>query len=218
MAANAFQPFRSPEINVALGKTDHPAGSRATGLEFLSYIQRAEPDFNAMEVNLLIANMVRVGLLMEMGSAGQGALGYAYMTVGMWTAGQAGGDLWLSELLGPALIVPSYGSATIAITGVTPQGDRDVGSGLVLDSAHIVTNKHVVEDMDVDAVLKKPLIRSPRATQTASDPYVKVDAPIDVKRLGASAYRCRRRCRRVVVRVRCGRWRWARRRSGWPPR
>lgn len=72
------------------------------------------------------------------------------------------GDLWLSEALGARLIIPSYGSATIAITGTRPTGKPGVGSGLVLDERHILTARHVVDDMAVNEVLIGPSMAPPR--------------------------------------------------------
>lgn len=55
-----------------------------------------------------------------------------------------GGHLWLSEILGPELVIELFKAVTVQISG--GEG-RDSGTGLILDQTHIVTNRHVVEGL-----------------------------------------------------------------------
>lgn len=55
-----------------------------------------------------------------------------------------GGSLWLSEVIGPELVIEAFKAVTVQISG--GEGD-DSGTGLILDQKHIVTNRHVVEGL-----------------------------------------------------------------------
>lgn len=78
------------------------------------------------------------------------------------TAAQAAGYLWLAPALGPKFIIRSFGAATIAITGINNlTGEPATGTGLLLDPRHILTNKHVVEDMTVDEQLMTSVVAEP---------------------------------------------------------
>lgn len=79
------------------------------------------------------------------------------IVAGVHTRRKRSGFLWLAEAVGPALIIDVYGALTAPITGINKRGDVDIGSGLVLDSTHILTNKHIVEDMTVDDEIPSPL-------------------------------------------------------------
>jgi hypothetical protein len=46
-----------------------------------------------------------------------------YMTQGGASPGQVGGNLWLSEIFGAALIIPSYNAVTVQISGTDADGN-----------------------------------------------------------------------------------------------
>jgi hypothetical protein len=72
-------------------------------------------------------------------------MGQAYITQGDNREHRyPGGALWLSEVLGPELIIESFKPITVQISG--GEGG-DSGTGLILDATHIVTNRHVVEGL-----------------------------------------------------------------------
>jgi S1-C subfamily serine protease len=61
--------------------------------------------------------------------------------------GQRGGNLWLSEVFGAEIVIPSYNAVTVQLAGHDNDGDPvdSWGTGLVVDHNHIIiTNKHVV--------------------------------------------------------------------------
>ncbi len=60
------------------------------------------------------------------------------------------GALWLSPVIGPELIIAVMEPNIAHITGTTPGGDAHGGSGLLIDSKHILTAAHVVNDMRLD--------------------------------------------------------------------
>jgi S1-C subfamily serine protease len=70
-------------------------------------------------------------------------MGEAFITQGSNRAGK-GGYLWLSEVIGPELIIEFFKPVTVQIIGSEGAGS---GTGLILDGTHIVTNRHVVEGL-----------------------------------------------------------------------
>jgi S1-C subfamily serine protease len=113
------------------------------------------------EVARLVADMARVGLLYECGPEYSfiGMFGRAYWLTGSVRESQRSGYLYLSEALGPAFIIEQFGAVTAPITGTDEYGDPHTGSGLILDPTHILTNKHVVEDMIVDNEIPSPVTK-----------------------------------------------------------
>ncbi len=106
--------------------------------------------------------MERVGFLLPCGEApNMPFMAQRYMTQGGASPGQVGGYLWLSEIFGAELIIPSYNAVTVQIAGTDAAGNPHWGSGLVLDQAHIVTNKHVAAALTP----KSPLSVSPSLGQ-----------------------------------------------------
>ena len=116
--------------------------------EFLSYLPKAGfRGSDTRSVVLLLNAMERVGLLAP--------AGWDARTVGMPWVGQlyishAGprprrqGSLWLAEVLGDELLTTAYNLVSVLITAGEGQ---EVGTGLVLDRSHVVTNRHVVEGL-----------------------------------------------------------------------
>ena len=95
----------------------------------------------------LLGAMERAGLLISAGwHANLPIMGQRYISQGTVSKGQREGNLWLSEVLGAGLIIPSYNAVTLQLAGHDADGKPvdTWGTGLVLDHTHIVTNKHVV--------------------------------------------------------------------------
>jgi S1-C subfamily serine protease len=67
--------------------------------------------------------------------------------------GQRGGNLWLSEVFGAEIVIPSYNAVTVQLAGHDNDGDPvdSWGTGLVVDHNHIITNKHVVTGLAAPA-------------------------------------------------------------------
>jgi S1-C subfamily serine protease len=63
------------------------------------------------------------------------------------TAKLAATDLWLADVLGPEYVASQAGRWTAAIPGLDRNGDSRIGTGIVLDPLHVMTCRHVVEDM-----------------------------------------------------------------------
>ncbi len=92
----------------------------------------------------------RAGLLLYSGPRGGALFGESYMTAEGGTPLQRGGRLWLGRALGPELLHAELANYVTMITGVTPDGDPGVGSGLVVADDLILTCAHVLNDMTVD--------------------------------------------------------------------
>jgi len=134
------------------------------------------------EIQRLLADKARAGLLYD---CGRDALSDKFYTNMYWTMGsvaksQTNGLLWLSEAVGPGLIIESYGAMTAP---VAKPGEAGIGSGLVLDDYHILTNRHVVKDLNIHAgdelvtpqippplVLRAPWHEIPDSVRVARDP------------------------------------------------
>ncbi|CAM5742422.1 hypothetical protein MAUB1S_01518 [Mycolicibacterium aubagnense] len=100
--------------------------------------------------------MERAGLLLNAGwDSRKPLLGQQYVAQGTLSA-QREGTLWLSEVLGPELIIEAYKAVTVMITG--GEGSPG-GTGLILDGSHVLTNKHVVNDL----IKRKGPLRDPCA-------------------------------------------------------
>lgn len=113
--------------------------------DFIKYVQRVgyAPGSGTVIPRMLGA-MERAGLLMSAGwTQGYPMLGQQYITQGV-VSRQNQGNLWLSEVLGPDLIIESYKAVTVQISG---GDDAPWGTGLILDGSHVLTNKHVVMDL-----------------------------------------------------------------------
>lgn len=131
---------------------DQPADAGKAGAWPLAYFtlylqKRGIPVGDATALARILNEMERTGLLMRAGwradMAGWPMQGQLYIAQGLQSA-QMAGHLWLSEVLGVELVIESYKAATFLITG--GEG-KPVGTALVLDRTHMVTNRHVIEGL-----------------------------------------------------------------------
>jgi S1-C subfamily serine protease len=111
---------------------------------FELYLQKiGVPTGEATVVSRMLDEMARAGLLMRAGwrpdMGGLPMMGELYISQGSRSP-QTQGTMWLSGVLGPDLIIEAYKLVTVEISGV---GSPRWGTGLVLDRAHVLTNKHV---------------------------------------------------------------------------
>ncbi|MBI3225932.1 MAG: trypsin-like peptidase domain-containing protein [Mycolicibacterium cosmeticum] len=143
-----FDPFGPQRAKFAksVGEplTDTPFEGWAAGV-FLRLLQQMgiQPG-SATSVTRLLAAMERAGLLLSAGwDARFPVLGQRYVSQGVLSH-QRQGYLWLAEAIGPELIINAFRSVTVQISATE---SPHWGSGLVLDEAHIITNKHVAEEL-----------------------------------------------------------------------
>ncbi len=166
--ALVFFSLGSRERNLsALGRpVDASVYNPFSAMEFLLFLEkvgRAATGGNAEAVIQLLAGMSRVGLLQAVGHTSQGMFNQTYVQSAGLPSSRQGGDLWLSELLGPALTIDRYRRVVVAVVGHDENGDEHCGSGLVLGPRHVLTCGHVLTDMTVDGVL--PPASDPEADQ-----------------------------------------------------
>ncbi|MGW0359213.1 S1 family peptidase [Nocardia nova] len=117
-------------------------------------------DVNLPEVAKVLKAMERVSLLLSVGFDPETPIsGQIYLGTRVSRLQQKdGGVLWLSEALGAELIIPAYAAVTVQITGYASSDDADQqwGTGLILGQSHVLTNRHVVEDMRKDITVVVP--------------------------------------------------------------
>jgi hypothetical protein len=113
--------------------------------DFIKYVQAiGYAPGSATAIPRILSAMDRAGLLMSAAwTQNYPMLGQQYITQGVISQ-QNQGNLWLSEVLGPDLIIESYKAVTVQISG---GDDAPWGTGLILDGSHVLTNKLVVMDL-----------------------------------------------------------------------
>ena len=120
---------------------------------FHRYLQRSGVEGgNVREVGRILNAMAQTGLLLPNGwDTTTPIFGQIYISNRGETS-QAGGLLWVSEVLHGEIIIPCYCAVTVQITGYAAAADAEPqsGTGLILDRSHVLTNKHVMENMKRD--------------------------------------------------------------------
>ena len=182
-----FKMPHDPGIATAIGKTVHPTTFEMWSVaDYSKYLHtRGLRDAgNVIALTQVTRAMERVGFLLPCGTAPNAPfMAQQYLTQGGASPGQVGGNLWLSEIFGAELIIPSYNLVTVQISGTDAAGNAHWGTGLVLDHTHIVTNKHVVAALDPGS----PLVVSPSTghdgtqevpTKYAAHPHADLDVAV----------------------------------------
>ena len=157
-----FSLVHDPEVAAVIGKPEPPRPQVSNPdprnavpfepwsvLDFSRYLHSLglPGSGNVGVLTRLLGAMERAGLLLPVGWHQQvPIMGQQYVTQGAVSKGQIGGNLWLSEVFGAGLIIPSYNAVTIRLAGHDEDGNPvdSWGTGLVLDHTHVLTNKHVV--------------------------------------------------------------------------
>ncbi|WP_081701499.1 MULTISPECIES: serine protease [Rhodococcus] len=172
-----FLPINSDRVKAALGKPTSGLGhiTPLTLTDFLQYAEKAglidKPWDVAFQIRALAEQLTVAGLLQRMPGAGPPPFLDAYYAMNQGaTKAQASGDLWLSEVLGPEFLIRSFMASTIAVTGTNTDGDPQIGTGLLIDDKHILTNRHVVDGMTVDSALKTSTSAPPDSAGTSVPP------------------------------------------------
>jgi S1-C subfamily serine protease len=164
-AVRFFHRNRNDDIAQAIGKAGYPKDSPFTGEDFRQYLG-VQTDFSTIESIFIwpvLRDMVRVGMMFDCGvlASEHGVLGHAYWTMDKITQSQRSGNLWLSQALGAVMLIEHYRAVTVHITGEDKNGDPGNASGLVIDPEHILTNAHVVTDMQIDSSIPAPTGKPP---------------------------------------------------------
>jgi len=141
---------------------------------FTLYLQKlGVPGGNASAVIRILSAMEHVGLLMRAGwradMVGWPMQGQLYISQGVQSQ-QISGNLWLSEVLGAELVIESYNAVTVLIGG--GEG-KPVGTGLVLDHKHVVTNRHVIEGLVGPGVINRNIEVRASFTPPGAQPRIR---------------------------------------------
>jgi S1-C subfamily serine protease len=161
-----FAPHNEPAMRALLGKPPAAQISPLTLLDCIQYLERKDvldmPGLHdwVFQIKSIAAALEREGFLEQYPSPTAMYPAYFALQQGA-TAAQRPGYLWLAPALGPEFLVRSFGPATIAVTGDLANGNQATGTGLLLDSTHILTNAHVVEDMTVHTELHTSSVATP---------------------------------------------------------
>lgn len=112
----------------------------------------------ANQIDHLLQIMAHEGVLTQMttGATRSPVLSRRYLLMSGLTRGQAPGDLWMTPILRVPLLVDAVQSSLIHLTGRTIEGDVRGGTGFALSPRHILTARHVIDDMTLDATIVVP--------------------------------------------------------------
>jgi hypothetical protein len=153
---------------------------------FNLYLQKiGVPNGTVTAMGRILDGMERAGLLLRAGwspnLAGVPTQGQLYVAQGVRSA-QTTGNLWLSEALGPELVIESYKAVTVQVSG--GEG-KPAGTGLVLDRSRILTNRHVVEGLvghgvDGNNIEIIPSFRPPEAQWITRRSRIRARLDVDV--------------------------------------
>jgi S1-C subfamily serine protease len=119
-------------------------------------------------VDRLLSRMCDAGFLTLAGTNGKGPLHHACYYTGFGITQKMGlNPLWQSGFLGADFLATKAPDFIAAVPGHSPEGDSRIGTGIVLDAHHILTCKHVVEDMTLEACIEFVAESSFAATEIA---------------------------------------------------
>ena len=139
-------------IGKALSKQGNP--TPLTAADFLQYlhVKSVFPKApNAFRVARILERMVSTGLLVHVGSGSSSVTGLQNHYIYALTPHDARRGLFrLVPVLGPQYLFRLCEPGLVHITGTNAKGDEVAGTGLVVDSRHILTCRHVVSDMTVN--------------------------------------------------------------------
>ena len=156
LAVAFFDPMNYVSMCGLLGKERSKTSiAPLSGWDFLGYLDKmnalpSKADKYVYAVRHLLEKMAANNILVEMGPSGNVMMPKSYYRLGEETNLRAGGTLWLTSSFGPDFLHHEVAPAVVHITGKNAQGNEHGGSGLVFHEHHVVTCKHVVDDMLVD--------------------------------------------------------------------
>ena len=161
VAMKFFNPSNYEESCKAIEKSpDKNTVLPMSGSDFIIYLDKIEilnePATKYIyHVRNLLGKMVTSNILVLTSSIGWNPIipGNYYALSGISQC-QRMGCLWLAKSLGGRFIHRQVSPAIVHITGENEKGDAVSGSGIIFDSLHILTCRHVVSDMKVDSKQK----------------------------------------------------------------
>ena len=156
-AGRFFSPMHYQEACQVIGKTPakngiHPMPSA----DFLKYLDAMnvleEPaDKYIYHIRDLLGRMAASNILVEVDSSGKmPIIPKSYYAAFEVSNIRNAGVLWLAKPLGGRFVHRQVSPAIVHITGEDEKGDGRAGTGVVFDSRHILTCRHVVSGMRVN--------------------------------------------------------------------
>lgn len=155
LACDFFNASKVAANHAAIGKEVPSRGNPQplTVNDFLKYLEviGAFPKRpNALRVAQIVERMASTGLLVHAGS-GKRLAGLQNHYLYMATVLEARRSLFrLVPVLGPEYLYQLCAPGLVHITGTNNTGDIVAGTGLIVDTSHVLTCRHVVSDMEVD--------------------------------------------------------------------
>jgi len=152
-AAMYFHPSQIAERNHESVHSEEPQPVESR--EFVEYLKSEgvveNVDRRVHQIRHLLARMETQNLLVSYYSLQQDMmLPKRYFCLAQPSKQRKKGALWLSRVLGGRYIYEMISPAVVQIVGINSDGDSRAGSGIVFDPHHVLTCKHVVEDMRVN--------------------------------------------------------------------
>ena len=157
LACDFFHVNRIAAHQTAIGKELPKQGSPTplTVADFLQYLKIKRAFLktpNAFHVTRILERMVSTGLLVHAGSGSSPLAGLQnHYVYGLPTHESRGGLFRLVPVLGPEYLYRLCEPGLVHITGTNRAGAQVAGTGLVVDTRHVLTCRHVVSDMTVDS-------------------------------------------------------------------
>ncbi|MXW92583.1 MAG: trypsin-like peptidase domain-containing protein, partial [Rhodospirillaceae bacterium] len=157
MALNFFDVDKLAASYSAIGKA-FPKNRKPkplTGTDFFQYIVtngNFQKKPNALRVAQILKQMVADGLLIHSGYGrpSVGGLGDYYLYASMkWNLSR--GQFLLARTLGPDFLYRLCAPGLVHITGTNSKGDVVAGTGIVIHPSYVLTCRHVISDMELDA-------------------------------------------------------------------
>jgi S1-C subfamily serine protease len=187
VASNAMQFFTVAQHVQIQNETGDEEATVTIG-RFIDYLgnELGEDQWpKALRVVRVLDAMARASMLLDLG--GQ-LFTRSYIQGDTGTISQEQSSLRFAEVLGGALIIPTFAAVTIPVTGTNRKTQLpDIGTGLVLNNRYILTAGHVVRDMEIDHEIPTPRERPPSinwpqvpATITVVGSWAHPDEQLDV--------------------------------------
>ena len=152
-AKSFFSPMNIYERTSQAGSPKDPIRP-AESMEFIDHLERSgllpASQRYIYQIRDLLSRLERDGILVSFPShSGNPMLPKSYYCLHEISKLRQRGLLWLSKPLGARFIYAQIAPVVVQIVGIKANDDPGEGSGIVFDSHHVLTCRHVVEDMQV---------------------------------------------------------------------
>ena len=154
-AVHFFNPMNYTEVCETMGWEQGKLIPPLSGVDFLEYLKKvgvlSQPMNYVYRIRDILVSMEANSILLDQGRDGRMPLFCTYYCMGDYSLLRTQGALWLAKSLGADFILEQVKAAVVHITGVSKKSCSPVGgSGIVFHKNHILTCRHVIEDMEVD--------------------------------------------------------------------